>query len=449
MKKIIASCTAALALAALSACGSDTPGKSGDSAKDGVAVTLWHGLDGVAATSLDKLVAEFNAGHQGKIKASAIYQGKYPDVLAKYSAAIRDKGTPSVLMSYDVSTGYLADAGQTVPAGALATAKPGIVPVDDLRPAARNYYTVKGELLSVPFNTSTPLMYVNTDLLKKAGLPEDAPLDTLADVAAVAKTVAEKVPGVKGIDQPFDGWWFEQLTAAAGESYCAPDNGRNGTTTTALKLTGPAQSAAIKTMADLYTSGAALDTGVSGGDAIKAFQAGKVAMIFGSSGAAGTVKSGATFAYKAMPYPVSGSKTDSGPIIGGASLWVNGPGHSDAEQTAAWQLIGFLTSAKAQEAFAQQTGYVPVNKQVDASPGWQTFLESNPVMKAAVDQLNGVPVTPATAGCLTGALPNVRTAVVSGMQGAFTGQTPLDDALKSTEAAANTHIAQYRKQAGQ
>ncbi|MFJ9898259.1 ABC transporter substrate-binding protein [Streptomyces sp. NPDC091280] len=451
---------AALALTVLTGCGSSATGSTSAAAtapgpkaladhKGEVTVTLWHGLDTNSAAALDDLLARFNAAHKGRIKATAVYQGSYADALAKYTAAVRDKSTPSVLLSYDVSTGYLADAGQTVSATALNKANPGTVDTSSLRPAAAGYYSADGKLLAVPFNTSTPLLYVNTALLRKAGLPADTPLNTLAEVAAAARTVHAKLPGVKGLDQPFDGWWTEQLTAAAGQTYCTPGNGRGGKGTTALTLTAPAQKAAIKTVADLYTSGAALDTGTAGADAVKAFQAGKVAMIFGSSGAADTVTSGADFTVTAHPYPLSAPKASAGPVIGGAALWVNGPGHSSAEQVASWQLIGFLTSASAQREFAEKTGYLPINRKVDTDSSWKSFLTKNPIVKTAVTQLDGTPAVPATAGCLTGALPQIRTDVVSALQSAFSGRTPLDTALKNAQTAADNDIAQYRKQAGQ
>ncbi|MFF4509254.1 extracellular solute-binding protein [Streptomyces sp. NPDC001401] len=452
--------TTALALTLVSGCGGSTGGSGtiaeatapGPSALAGhkgeITVTLWHGLDTNSATALDGLLAEFNAAHKGRIKARAVYQGAYADALAKYSAAVRDKSTPSILLSYDVSTGYLADAGQSVSAAALDKANRGTVPTGSLRPAAASYYSAGGKLLAVPFNTSTPLLYVNTRLLKKAGLPADTRLNTLAQVAA-ARTVHAKLPGVKGLDQPFDGWWAEQLTAAAGQTYCTPDNGRAGKHPSGVTLTAPDQKAAIKTVADLYTSGAALDTGTAGADAVKAFQGGKVAMIFGSSGAANTATSGADFPVTAHPYPLSGPKASSGPVIGGAALWVDGPGHSAAEQVASWQVIGFLTSAKAQAEFARKTGYLPANRQVDTDSGWKSFLAENPVVKTAATQLDAVPAVTATAGCLTGALPQIRTDVVSALQSAFSGRTPLDTALKNAQSAADRDIAQYRKQAGQ
>jgi sn-glycerol 3-phosphate transport system substrate-binding protein len=45
-----------------------------------------------------------------------------------------------------------------------------------LGPVAGYYTDSKGNMLSMPFNSSTPVFYVNKDAFKKAGLdPEQAP----------------------------------------------------------------------------------------------------------------------------------------------------------------------------------------------------------------------------------------------------------------------------------
>jgi len=346
--------------------------------------------------ALNKLVSQFNAAHAGKIKVTAVYQGTYPDLLAKYSASVRSGGTPSMVMMYDVGTGFMDDADQTVSAQALAAANPGSLNLADLQPAAKAYYSVGGKLLSVPFNTSTPLFYVNKTLLEKAGLSASTPLSTLDEISAA-----------------------------------------------------PAQLKALTSVADMYRSGAALDTGTDGNEALSAFDAGKVAMMFNSSGAATQVRQSAGFNWQALPYPVSGPKGTSGPIIGGASLWVSRVGHSAAEEEASWQFISFLDSAASQAAFSQATGYVPINTGSPALASYQTTLTSQPELKTALTQLEASPAAPATAGCLSGALPTVRGDVISALQSAFGGSQSLTIAMAAAQTKADGDISNYRQQVGQ
>lgn len=118
----------------------------GPSALNGapVTITFWHGLGSASGKALQEEVDRFNASNPDHITVRAVFQGSYVDTLAKYTAAVRDGSTPDVLMANDVSTGFLRDAGQTVPAQDLATANPADLHLDDLRPAARGYYSVDG-----------------------------------------------------------------------------------------------------------------------------------------------------------------------------------------------------------------------------------------------------------------------------------------------------------------
>jgi sn-glycerol 3-phosphate transport system substrate-binding protein len=447
---------AAVAMA-LSACGSGgsptadplaAPGPSALAGADGpVVVTLWHGQGGPAGKALDAQVAVFNAANRGRIEVKAAYQGSYTDTLAKYTAAIRDDGTPSVLIINDITSGYVRDAGQTIPAQAMAQANPGDLDLDQLRPAARNYYTAQGQLLAVPFATSMPLLYVNDEILDRAGVDRST-LGSLDGVAAAARAIKAKQPRVAGVVQPFDGWWFEQLTAAAGQNYCTPGNGREPGGATAVAFTAQTRQA-IATMAKVYTDGAGLDTGTDGATAVKAFTEGKAAMMLNSSGAIGPITEAEMKGWSTLPYPLSGARATSGALIGGTAMWVSGPGHTPAEQVASWKAISFLASAKAQEPFAQVSGYAPVNTTVDTSPTDQAFLAKNPNYLTLRKQFADTPVVPATAGCLTGAMPGIRDEVVSRMQAAFTGDVPIDTALTEAEEAAGKKVVDYRRQAGQ
>ncbi|KQS68255.1 extracellular solute-binding protein [Modestobacter sp. Leaf380] len=443
----LAACAPGGAVTPTSSTGRAAPGPEALAEADGpVQVTVWHGLGSTAGTALESAIADFNAQHEGRIEATAVFQGTYQDTLAKYTSAVRDQATPSILVINDVTTGYLRDVGQTVPAQDLAAANPDGLDLDQLRPAARSYYSADGELLAVPLATSMPLLYVNDDLLDRAGV-DRATLSTLSGVTAAARQVADRVPGVAGLVQPFDGWWFEQLTAAAGTTWCGPDNGRADSGADRATFTDPAQVSAIQAVADLYTSGAGLDTGINGNSAVSAFAAGDVAMMFNSSGAIGGLAAGGT-EFSALPYPVSGDPAVAGALIGGAAMWVSGPGHPDAEQVASWQLVSHLASAQVQEGFSQISGYAPINTAVDDSPTQQAFLDDNPATQVLIDQFADTPVTTATAGCLTGAMTAIRLEVVDLMQSAFDGTTSVPAALDQAQQAADQILTDYHEMGG-
>jgi sn-glycerol 3-phosphate transport system substrate-binding protein len=442
--------SALLATPVLAACSSTdqdaAPGADALDAAGPVTVTLWHGLGGAAGDALTAVVDAWNADAED-ITVEAVYQGSYADVLAKYTAALRDGSTPHLLITSDITTGFVKDAGQTVTATELAAANPDDLDLDVLRPAARNYYTVDGELLSVPFNTSLPLLYVNDALLAQAGV-DVTTLTTMTGLDAAARQVAANLPGVKGFCHPTaDGWWFEQVTAAAGDVYVAPENGRTATGATELSLDGTNQREALQILTDLHVDGIALVVGSNGDAAIQAFAAGQVAMMFNSSGGIGSLaKTGAT-GWSALPLPLSGG-AEAGPLIGGASMWVDGANHDAAGQVAAWKVVTHLASAPVQESFSQASGYAPINVEVDDSPTQQEFLAANPAWAVAVEQFDTMPTSTATAGALTGALSGLRGVMVTAMDKAYAGDVTLDAALAEAMDAAAPVISDYREQAG-
>jgi sn-glycerol 3-phosphate transport system substrate-binding protein len=117
-------------------------------------------------------------------------------------------------------------------------------------------------------------------------------------------------------------------------------------------------------------------------------------MMFNSSGAASAVRTSAAFSWQALPYPTSGPKDTAGPIIGGASLWASGAGHTSAEQVASWQLISFLDSPASQAAFSTASGYVPVNTKTATEAGYRATLAARPELSTALTQLTGTPPVP-------------------------------------------------------
>jgi sn-glycerol 3-phosphate transport system substrate-binding protein len=150
--------------------------------------------------------------------------------------------------------------------------------------------------------------------------------------------------------------------------------------------------------------------------------------------------------YSALALPLAAAT--GGPLLGGASLWVDGPGHAPVHQLAAWKLITFLDSPEAQERFSHASGYAPVNAKVDNSPTQKAYLAQNPAQATVIDQFTKAPANSATAGCLSGALPTIRAGVVAAMDGALSGRTPLDTAITQAQDSAATAIKNYNEQVG-
>jgi sn-glycerol 3-phosphate transport system substrate-binding protein len=439
----------ALALALLvGACSGGGDGGSGSAAgapaKDALAkasgvttVSFWHSMDGKNAEALTKLVEEFNSSHQGKIQVKATYAGTYDDAITKYKAAIQSKSTPDVIQIYDIGTRFMIDAKQTVPMQDFIDRDK--LDVSDLQPNITGYYSVGGKLNSMPFNTSMPVMYYNKTFFAKAGLDPEKPPQTLDEIRAAAEKLSKKNggPADYGFNAAIYGWLLEQFIASDGQQYCDNGNGRDAKATKVL-FDQPDAVAVVSWWQKMVKDGLAANTGRDTKAAQAAFKAGQSAINLESTGQLG----GYTTAFKDAGWELGAANYpklkagEGGPIIGGASLWIDGVGHKDANKEAAWEFVKFLAQPKSQAQWHTSTGYFPISKGALNEPVDVEYRKAHPLFDVAVRQLEGTKLTKATQGCLLGVMPQSRKASEDGIEAALNGTDPQQAMTKAAQGLA-------------
>ncbi|MDQ1739170.1 MAG: sn-glycerol 3-phosphate transport system substrate-binding protein, partial [Pseudonocardiales bacterium] len=343
--------TAALALAVTVACGSSSDGgssKGSDTAPGAdvlnsgpVTVSFWHAMKGANADALNALVEKFNSAHSGKITVKPTFQGSYDDTITKYKAAVQAKQTPALVQVYDIGSGFMADSNQTIPAQSFADLDK--LDLADIQPAIKGYYSRGGKLQSMPFNSSVPVLYINKTAFAKAGLDPAKPPANLDEIRAAAEKIKASGAAKFGFGAAIYGWFFEQLTAEAGKTYCNNDNGRTKRAD-AVTFDDPEQVKVLSWWKGMVDDGLATNTGRKTDDAQAAFKSGTVAMHLESTGALGGYVTAAAgkFEVATAPFPKIQASDTGGPVIGGASLWIGREGHSAAEQRASWEFGKFL-----------------------------------------------------------------------------------------------------------
>ena len=431
----LASCSAAAA----SGLATHAPAADALSAAKGVTtVSFWHSMDGTNGQTLDALVAKFNAAHHGKIAVEPVFQGDYDTAITKYKAAVQSHSTPELAQVYDIGSRFMMDSAQTVPMQEFIDRDTW--DTSDLQPNIAGYYTVNGVQASMPFNTSMPVLYYNKTLFTKAGLDPAKPPRTLDEVAAAAGKLSKVHggPAAFGFDAAIYGWFLEQEIAANGDLFCGPDNGRGAKRATSFTFDNPGAVKFVQWWKDLIGSGVAANTGRKTSDASDAFKTGTVGMTLESTGALGGMQQAATaggFELGVGYYPRL-KQNAAGPIIGGASLWIDGPGHTAAEQEAAWQFVKFLAAPASQATWHTGTGYFPISTSALKEPADVTWRTQHPQFDVAVRQLADTKLSPATQGCSAGVMPQARKAVEDGLEKALLGadaRTSLRDAATSLE----------------
>ncbi|HBM80121.1 MAG TPA: ABC transporter substrate-binding protein, partial [Clostridiaceae bacterium] len=191
-------------------------------------LTLWHAMGGVNGQAINAMVDSFNKSHSN-IHVTAQFQGTYDDSLTKLKTAMQGKNGPDIVQVYDIGTRFMVDSGWVVPMQNLIDADKSF-DIKTLEPNLLGYYTVDGKLYSMPFNSSTPILYYNKNAFKEAGLdPEKGPVN-FKEVEQYAKALTKKDSSGKvtryGYAMAIYGWFFEQFIVKQGQNYANNGNGR-------------------------------------------------------------------------------------------------------------------------------------------------------------------------------------------------------------------------------
>ncbi|ADB35687.1 extracellular solute-binding protein family 1 [Kribbella flavida DSM 17836] len=427
--------------------GQEAPGADAlDQATGVTKVTFWHGMKGANGEAVDKLVKAFNAKNSGKIEVQAVYQGDYDETITKYKTSVQQGNTPSVVQIYDIGSRFMIDSKQTVPIQSFAD-KDGYA-LDSIEPNIANYYSIDGKLNSMPFNTSMPLLYINKEAFVKAGLDPAKPPADLDAIMAAAKKLTIKQGGRTtqyGFNAAIYGWFVEQLIAQSGTTYCDNENGRKDLATQVNFA--DEQGVKIATWyQQMVKQGLMPNTGKKTDDAQAVFKSGTSAMHLESTGSLRGYLDAAKGKFTVMtaPFPKLSAGDTGGPIIGGASLWVNGPGHSDAEKRASWEFVKFASTPEQQAAWHTGTGYFPINSKALDLPEDKAWVAQYPQFTTAITQLHNTKPSNASSGCILGVMPQARKAAEDGLEKAVLGTDPAA-AMKSAADSIKPQIDQYNK----
>src|SRR5205085_1097473 len=128
----------------------------------------WHAMTGGNNDVVNKLADDFNAS-QSEYKVVPSFKGSYADTMNAGIAAFRAGNAPHIMQVFEVGTATMMSAtGAIKPVYQLM--KDAGEPFDPKAylPTITGYYsTSKGDMLSFPFNSSSMVMWINKDELKK------------------------------------------------------------------------------------------------------------------------------------------------------------------------------------------------------------------------------------------------------------------------------------------
>jgi sn-glycerol 3-phosphate transport system substrate-binding protein len=319
----------------------------------------------------------------------------------------------------------------------------------DYLSAVTGYYTDSdGNMLSMPFNSSTPVLYYNKTAFEKAGLDASKAPATWPELEAAAKKL-QTAGYACGFTTGWQSWvQLENLSAWHNVPFATQSNGFDGIDTE-LAFNSPLHVKHIAAMAEWQKS-KIFDYGGRRSDSAPKFYNQECAMYMNSSAAYAGVKSNAKgfdFGVGMLPYwpDVAGAPQNS--IIGGATLWVLN-GHSDDQYKGVAKFFSYLSSPKVQADWHQFTGYLPITHAAAELTREQGFYDENPGTDVAIKQMTLKEPTKNSKGLRLGNFVQIRDVINEELEAIWNGSKSAQQGLDDAVSRGNALLRKFEKTAG-
>lgn len=406
-----------------------------------VEIQWWHAMGGTLGERVDELVKKFNTS-QNRYVVVAVNKGNYDEVINGTIAAYRAKRAPHLVQIYErgFMTMMLSDATESV-RDILDSRNYKVDWNDFIKPVA-SFYSYKGKLVTMPFNSSTPILWYNKTHFEKAGFTK--PADTWQDLEKQLYAIKQKGIAECGSSLAGDYHWslLENYSAINDQPYATRSNGFDGLNTEFVynKSTVVSQLTRIKKWLDDKV----MEIAGQGLNPEQLFTSGRCSTFFASTAAHASVERNSKIAWSATYLPWEQGVTPRNSTIGGASIWVL-KGHKPAEYDAAAAFLDFLARTDTQVWWHKVTGYVPLTHKAYEAAKAEGYYRDSPTREIAILQLSRGTPTANSAGFRFGNFTQTMFAQREEVEAVFTGkkspQAAMDDAVKR----GNEILRQYER----
>lgn len=397
-------------------------------------IQLWHAMPGELGRQLGRIVDKFNAS-QKQYRVIPVFKGTYAETVNAAIFAMRTRTHPAIVQVSEVGTAtMMAAKGAVYPISELVQDAGEMLDAQPFLPTVAGYYAdISGNLLSYPFNVSTPILYYNKTLFRRAGLDPDVPPRTWPELEKTAQRLREA-----GVPCGFSSHWpswihVENFSALHDLPIATQANGLRGLDAE-LTINNPALVNYIAALVSWQKS-RTFDYGGRGTTAEPKFYSGECAMFIGSSALIAEMRVKAKFdvGYGMLPYWPNIRAAPQNSMIGGASLWVL-RGRPSAEYRGAARFFAYLAQPDVQSDWHRSTGYLPITQSAYELTRAQGFYKDNPGAELAIKQVTLNPPTDNSKAIRLGSFILIRDVIEDELELAFSGKkspkAALDDAVK-------------------
>jgi sn-glycerol 3-phosphate transport system substrate-binding protein len=406
---------------------------------------FWYGLSGDLSERVQDMCKGFNAS-QTDYEIVCVSQENYDNTLQNTIAAYRANKQPTITQIFDAGTLDLMLSKAYVPVRQLMEENGYQINWDDYFSGIASYFsTSQGEMLSMPFNNSTAMMYYNTDALEKVGfegLP--ATWEEVEDVARKMKAAGYECPIAF---DPAGAWqWFEQFSAVHNQPIATNGNGFSGLDAEMAVSKGlfVKQLTWLKAM---YDEGLMVHKSTAAGETPNDSFVNARCQISSSSVADhGTIGKqaieGMNWANTMIPVWAGTERTNS--LVGGASLWTL-QGKSEEEYKGAAAFFNYLAQPEQAQTWSTITGYIPVTNTGFEAMKANGFYNEAPYKgrEMAIESLTATPPTENSRGIRLGNYASIRAEMVKTMQDVMFNNKPVEQALQEFDAKGNEILRRF------
>jgi sn-glycerol 3-phosphate transport system substrate-binding protein len=402
-------------------------------------------MSGELGKQVDKLAADFNAS-QSEYRVIPSYKGSYTETVTAAIFAFRSRSQPAIVQVNEIATATMTAAkGAIYPVFELMRDEQEAFSPAAYLPAVTGYYAdVAGNMLSFPFNASTPILYYNKQLFRDAGLDPEAAPKTWPEVGEAAKKL-RAAGAVCGFTTSWPSWInVENFSAFHNLPISTNANGFGGLDAV-LTFNNPVVVRHIDQLAQWQTT-KVFDYSGRAQTAEPRFQNGECGIFIGSSATRADIKANSKFevGYGMLPYWPDVAGAPQNTIIGGATLWVLRDRPRDEYKGVA-KFFSFLSKPEVQASWHQNTGYLPVTRAAFELTRAQGFYDRNPGTSISIEEITLKPPTENSRGVRLGSFVLIRGVIDDELEQAFSGKKSAQAAMDSAVARGNKLLRQFER----
>jgi len=403
-------------------------------------IQWWHAMSGRLGEVVNEIATNYNAS-QDEYNLIPTYKGGYEDTMTAGIAAFRAKQQPNIIQIFDAGAATIINAkGATIPVAELMTKHGSGFNIEDYISGVRYFFADSdGQMVGLPFNSSTPLLYYNKEIFAEAGL--ESPPTTWEEFEEMAPKLKEA--GYIALAQSHSPWIMSENFHSRHNIQLATGNNGYDSTDVKVLYNNDHMKMHWSKIKDWLDAGYYGFYGRAWGDNQDAFVQKKVAMWMGSSGSFGGLAKSTDFEFGAsfLPYWKSIVDEPNGTFIGGAALFAMA-GKTDEEYKGVADFFAYLTKPESQVFWHKETGYVPITTAAYDMAKAEGYYESTPDAEIGILQLSQ-PGGEWTKGYRLGYYVQIREVMYKNFDNIFSGDATVDEAFAAMEEESNDLLQRF------